>query len=1189
MKRRNLFGHGKLAAIISICLFLIALLPSKNFAQSGGKWATGGNSISSTEFFGTLNNAPIVFKTLNTEKMRLLSNGYLGIGVTDPDAMLHVDGTIRFNSLNGTANGLVVANKFGTLQRISFTGNNRHVLLGDGTFAPYSDDDWLVSGNNMTTIPTGNVGIGVNTFSGNYKLEVGGDVKINGGLTVREITAENGKLVFNNTDLYTDGFLLVDNITSSAGTINFNNSNITTTGSISANNLIFTGIPTFENLTINGLTTTNALNVNENINVSNMLNFTGSTPSIYAQLGDLNIGSSQDIMLSTSSRVTIPEGKLGIGVSNPIELLDVNGNANIRGTLYVQDGVIIGQRIESDLIEAADLIISRKMEVSEDLKAENLEVSGLLTLHQGLSVPNAQMQNLSIDGQHSKITSTGGNINFDDENLNTTGAVSATELLTTNMHVAGKLGIGVTNPVEILDVDGNANIRGTLYVQDGVIIGQRIESELIEAVERINTRELEVETNLRIGELIEFPRAHMQNMSIDGINSTITSTAGSINFDNENLNTTGNITVSNITTTGDVNISGNLNAGSIEIDDVTTGSIYSLGNITSEGTVDADYLIVNNNASVWEIDVTDHINMNNNSLLLSSNTDIYTGVTQNSINTNNADLEIQNQGNYNTILNNNGGNVGIGKSPNGFKLDVLGTGRFGTSETNYVKIGYNSVHSFIDGYDDGNLDNDHKLLINWYSGNDVSVGGGPTAESATGTGTFSTLHATTLSATSGNVTIGSGSHPANLEVKGNLTLNQKDIYLKDNYHGLGYYGNTALTGTSRFASTDIDGPVLFGWSGGALGTKSPNENIALKWDYNGDIAINKLATGADKMVVADANGKLGTADMPDISNLCSAITCNGNNNVNIGNTQAMKINLGQLATSGANNWASNYIGFNLKYDNSTQTWMRENTSWNPYDNGSSAIINSFGGDMYFVTIPNHYNSNQSTFSNDDIFGQEVANDQDNYGKVRMIISKDGNVGIGLKTDMLPSQDANLHIVNTTNMAPTIRLECYNHDNNDAMNYSHNTKWDMVNEQGSFKLSNEYDISDDYGAISHVNYSTRFQINPNGNVGIGTTCPSEKLTVNGKIKVKEEIVIDDAGNWCDYVFDKDYKMLSIPDLEKFIKANNHLPNIPSAKVVETEGLHVMDMNRRMMEKIEELTLYIIDLEKRLKDVENKSSK
>ncbi|MBL7743638.1 MAG: hypothetical protein JNN00_09230 [Chitinophagaceae bacterium] len=105
----------------------------------------------------------------------------------------------------------------------------------------------------------------------------------------------------------------------------------------------------------------------------------------------------------------------------------------------------------------------------------------------------------------------------------------------------------------------------------------------------------------------------------------------------------------------------------------------------------------------------------------------------------------------------------------------------------------------------------------------------------------------------------------------------------------------------------------------------------------------------------------------------------------------------------------------------------------------------------------------------------------------------------------------------------------------------------------------------------------------GNVGIGTVNPSYKLSVNGTIQSKEVIV---ETGWADYVFEKNYKLLSLSEVEKFIQQNKHLPNIPSAKEIEENGLQLGNVQKRMMEKIEELTLYVIELRKEIELLKNK---
>lgn len=73
------------------------------------------------------------------------------------------------------------------------------------------------------------------------------------------------------------------------------------------------------------------------------------------------------------------------------------------------------------------------------------------------------------------------------------------------------------------------------------------------------------------------------------------------------------------------------------------------------------------------------------------------------------------------------------------------------------------------------------------------------------------------------------------------------------------------------------------------------------------------------------------------------------------------------------------------------------------------------------------------------------------------------------------------------------------------------------------------------------------------------------------------------NYPDYVFKNDYKLMSLDKLENYIKTNKHLPNVPSAKQIETDGANLGELNKIQMEKIEELTLYIIELKKELEAI------
>ncbi|XDZ54120.1 hypothetical protein FlaCF_1168 [Flavobacterium tructae] len=105
---------------------------------------------------------------------------------------------------------------------------------------------------------------------------------------------------------------------------------------------------------------------------------------------------------------------------------------------------------------------------------------------------------------------------------------------------------------------------------------------------------------------------------------------------------------------------------------------------------------------------------------------------------------------------------------------------------------------------------------------------------------------------------------------------------------------------------------------------------------------------------------------------------------------------------------------------------------------------------------------------------------------------------------------------------------------------------------------------------------RLRIDVNGNVGIGTANPNAKLTVAGNISSREVKVTVDAG--ADFVFEGDYNLKSLDSVEKFIKENKHLPEIASAQEMQKEGINLSEMNIKLLQKIEELTLYMIEMKK-----------
>lgn len=127
-----------------------------------------------------------------------------------------------------------------------------------------------------------------------------------------------------------------------------------------------------------------------------------------------------------------------------------------------------------------------------------------------------------------------------------------------------------------------------------------------------------------------------------------------------------------------------------------------------------------------------------------------------------------------------------------------------------------------------------------------------------------------------------------------------------------------------------------------------------------------------------------------------------------------------------------------------------------------------------------------------------------------------------------------------------------------------------------------------GATNYVMF-----INDDGNVGINTLASTlnasgyaYKLSVNGSIRAKEVVV---ETGWADFVFDKNYKLSSLKEVESFIAANGHLENIPTTAEVQKNGVALGQVETLLLQKIEEMTLYLIELDKKNEALEKEVSK
>ena len=232
-------------------------------------------------------------------------------------------------------------------------------------------------------------------------------------------------------------------------------------------------------------------------------------------------------------------------------------------------------------------------------------------------------------------------------------------------------------------------------------------------------------------------------------------------------------------------------------------------------------------------------------------------------------------------------------------------------------------------------------------------------------------------------------------------------------------------------------------------------------------------------------------------------------------------------------------------------------------------------------------NHQLNFNNGGIFYRSAFPLDPQWGSWRKIILTDenGNVGIGInnptkKLDIYSNTNTTLKIANGDPATyPTeIHLGGYPDFTKSAIISAPNAAgW--YRQDLFFCLANGNDLSS-VGLSDAAMVIKSYNSGKFGNVGIGTINPDEKLTVKGKIHT-QEVRVDLLGPLVpDYVFSNDYKLKSLEEVEDYIKQNSHLPEIPSAKEIEKNGLMLAEMNMSLLKKIEELTLYSIEQNKKI---------
>ncbi|BBM86604.1 hypothetical protein [Candidatus Uabimicrobium amorphum] len=383
----------------------------------------------------------------------------------------------------------------------------------------------------------------------------------------------------------------------------------------------------------------------------------------------------------------------------------------------------------------------------------------------------------------------------------------------------------------------------------------------------------------------------------------------------------------------------------------------------------------------------------------------------------------------------------------------------------------------------------------------------------------------------------------NVTVEGLVWTKGRDIQLhpdKAADHGIGIYH--AYSGREKkFAGVGINGPVVYGWSGGALGsTENKQQKIALRWDSNGDVKVTgqlsaKKISGAEDLSIAKVNANIISLNG---GGTIKRVFDNGYS-LEISSTN-LHVNNKGISTKGRD------VYFDHDFTNKSHGIGLYRAAYN--HNGISHAAKTFAGEQNIDGLV--------------IYGAQGGALGSTGGGQKIALRWDSAQNVSVKGNLTTNQTLHANHVSTKSVNVTEKFDA---------------KSLHIDKDGWIGM-NTAPVKD-------------FTLAVNGRIGIGVTKLADaatKLAVKGKITA-EEVRIVKMDNWADFVFADDYKLLPIDQLEQSIKRNRHLPDIPSVREVKEQGIQLGEMQAKLLQKIEELTLYTIEQEKKIKKLGEEKSR
>ena len=443
--------------------------------------------------------------------------------------------------------------------------------------------------------------------------------------------------------------------------------------------------------------------------------------------------------------------------------------------------------------------------------------------------------------------------------------------------------------------------------------------------------------------------------------------------------------------------------------------------------------------------------------------------------------------------------------------------------------------------------------------------------------------------TTGKIGIGNVTSPqAKLHIKGDAT-EHADIFL-------------ASTGSNnsviRFRNDDNN--ITVGSNNAMLFNAAsmqfnPTSQVVVNGAFKatGNVVLSALASSTPKLLTVGANGQLATTDLTTEGDNLGNHTATQNLNLNgkkivngttgtggIFVSTAGKVRIGTGTTTPSNALEVNgtTVSTSLKISGLASPTQKVLTV------GTGGQVSATDGSTFADNMGDH-----TAAQNINLNGKKIVNGTSGAGGI--FVSSNGNVGVNtdLPKQMLHLVDGNVLITKLSTRPPgsTNGSLLFGDEATTTHPYG---RWgiEYLDQDGVKGLNFWKTADDDGGSLNHVLFlCSEEDWELKGNVGIGTGKPKEKLSVNGKVLAKEVIVTKDPAYWPDYVFAPGYEMMSLAELEAFVNEHHHLPDVPSAKEIGEHGISLGEMNAILLQKVEEMTLRMIEMEKRIQELEAQS--